>query len=144
MVDLKCPPMAIFDEDLTSADPLAHSNYFRFRLGPEMVIATGARVKQPGESMRGDDVELDRRHRPSRGAPPYERLLRRRAARRLRRCSPATKRSKRRGAWSIRCSMRRAGRDRTSPAAGGRQPRRTSSSDGEGWHDPRPEAKTPC
>ena len=40
-----------------------------------MVIATGARVKRPGESMRGDDVELVARHQPSRGAPPYERLL---------------------------------------------------------------------
>jgi glucose-6-phosphate 1-dehydrogenase len=72
--------MAIFDDD---AKPdagqvkagLPRSNYFRFRLGPDMVIATGARVKRPGESMRGDDVELVARHQPSRGAPPYERLL---------------------------------------------------------------------
>jgi len=81
-VDLKCPPMAIFDDDLVAADGakdgkhrLLRSNYFRFRLGPDMVIATGARVKRPGEGMRGDDVELIARHQPSRGAPPYERLL---------------------------------------------------------------------
>jgi len=82
-VDLKCPPMAIFDDDVADAAArakdgkhrLLRSNYFRFRLGPDMVIATGARVKRPGEGMRGDDVELVARHQPSRGAPPYERLL---------------------------------------------------------------------
>jgi glucose-6-phosphate 1-dehydrogenase len=41
--DLKCPPLAVFD-DCTPP----RSNYFRFRLSPEVVIATGARVKQPG------------------------------------------------------------------------------------------------
>jgi len=82
-VDLKCPPMAIFDDDVAEAaakakdgkQRLLRSNYFRFRLGPDMVIATGARVKRPGEGMRGDDIELVARHQPSRGAPPYERLL---------------------------------------------------------------------
>ena len=82
-VDLKCPPMAIFDDDVADAAAkakdgkhrLLRSNYFRFRLGPDMVIATGARVKRPGEGMRGDDIELVARHQPSRGAPPYERLL---------------------------------------------------------------------
>ena len=89
VVDLKCPPMAIFDEDTVATSGidesdvgasckksrLVRSNYFRFRLGPEMVIATGARVKRPGETMCGDDVELVARHQPARGAPPYERLL---------------------------------------------------------------------
>ena len=70
MVNLRCPPMAIFDE----ATP-APSNYFRFRLGPEMVIATGAQVKRPGEAMRGEQVELVAHNRPRRDAPPYERLL---------------------------------------------------------------------
>ncbi|WP_166207442.1 glucose-6-phosphate dehydrogenase [Cognatiluteimonas telluris] len=70
MVNLRCPPMAIFDE----AKP-ARANYFRFRLGPQMVIATGAQVKQPGEAMRGEGVELVARHLSLRGAPPYERLL---------------------------------------------------------------------
>jgi glucose-6-phosphate 1-dehydrogenase len=75
IVDLKCPPMKIFDADVAGANPLAHSNYFRFRLGPDMVIAIGTRVKQAGEAMRGDDVELVASQRPARGAPPYERLL---------------------------------------------------------------------
>ncbi|MGN6514080.1 MAG: glucose-6-phosphate dehydrogenase [Lysobacteraceae bacterium] len=70
MVNLRCPPMNLF----AGAQPL-RSNYFRFRLGPEMVIATGAQVKKPGDAMRGDQVELVARHLTLRGAPPYERLL---------------------------------------------------------------------
>jgi glucose-6-phosphate 1-dehydrogenase len=71
MVDLKKPPVAIFDE------VAAHqSNYFRFRLGPEVVIAAGARVKKPGEAMNGEAVELVARHEPTVDvAPPYQRLL---------------------------------------------------------------------
>ena len=71
VVDLKCPPLAIFDE--ISA---ATSNYFRFRLSPEVVISAGARVKQPGEEMRGQPVELIARHQPRSDTLPYERLLR--------------------------------------------------------------------
>ena len=71
VVDLKCPPLAIFDE--ISA---ATSNYFRFRLSPEVVISAGARVKQPGEEMRGEPVELIARHQPRSEKLPYERLLR--------------------------------------------------------------------
>ncbi|MDR3416656.1 MAG: glucose-6-phosphate dehydrogenase [Nevskia sp.] len=71
VVDLKCPPLAIFDE--ISA---ATSNYFRFRLSPEVVISAGARVKQAGEDMRGEPVELVARHEPGNDALPYERLLR--------------------------------------------------------------------
>jgi glucose-6-phosphate 1-dehydrogenase len=77
MVELKRPPMPIFDDDYAghAHARVPRSNYFRFRLGPDMVIAAGARVKRPGESMRGDDVELVARHQPALGAPPYERLL---------------------------------------------------------------------
>jgi glucose-6-phosphate 1-dehydrogenase len=40
------------------------------------VIATGARVKKPGEGMEGEDVELVARHDPTvDAAPPYQRLL---------------------------------------------------------------------
>ena len=70
-VSLKCPPMAIFDEI-----SLSTSNYFRFRLSPEVVIGAGARVKQPGEEMRGVPVELIARHEPRSEQLPYERLLR--------------------------------------------------------------------
>src|SRR5207248_7800299 len=47
MVSLKSPPLAIFDQP--AAGP---GNYFRFRLGPEVVIAAGTRVKHLGETMR--------------------------------------------------------------------------------------------
>jgi glucose-6-phosphate 1-dehydrogenase len=69
-VDLKCPPLAIFDE----IDP-AHSNYFRFRLSPEVVISAGARIKRPGEAMRGEAVELIAHQCPHLEKSPYERLL---------------------------------------------------------------------
>lgn len=69
-VTLKCPPLAIFDE--ISA---ATSNYFRFRLSPEVLISTGARVKKPGDAMRGEAVELVVRHQAQRNELPYERLL---------------------------------------------------------------------
>ena len=75
MVDLKSPPMAIFSEDQPQGMQPGHSNYFRFRLSPEVVIATGARVKRSGEAMRGEDVELIARHQHIRDASPYERLL---------------------------------------------------------------------
>jgi glucose-6-phosphate 1-dehydrogenase len=70
IVDLKCPPVAIFDE----IHP-AQSNYFRFRLSPEVVISAGARVKRPGEEMVGDAVELVARHALVGEKSPYERLL---------------------------------------------------------------------
>lgn len=69
LVDLKVPA-AVFDE----IEP-PESNYFRFRLSPEVVIAEGARVKTPGETMRGERVELVARYHPARTKAPYERLL---------------------------------------------------------------------
>jgi glucose-6-phosphate 1-dehydrogenase len=71
VVDLKSPPLAIFDE--VTPD---NSNYFRFRLSPEVGISLGARVKKPGEEMEGEPVELVARHEAHRDAPPYQRLLR--------------------------------------------------------------------
>ena len=70
VVDLKSPPLAIFDE----VSP-ATSNYFRFRLSPEVLISVGARAKLPGEAMRGEPVELVARHEPRGAHPPYQRLL---------------------------------------------------------------------
>ena len=69
-VDLKCPPLALFD-DCTPR----RSNYFRFRLSPEVVVAAGALVKRPGVAMRGEAVELVMRHQDPRDVQPYERLL---------------------------------------------------------------------
>ena len=70
LVDLKCPALAVFDR----FSP-AESDYFRFRLSPEVVIAIGARVKQHGDEMRGERVELVARHEPSSPMLEYERLL---------------------------------------------------------------------
>ena len=70
MVHMKTPPLAIFDEISQ-----ATSNYFRFRLSPEVTISAGARVKQHGEDMRGEPVELIARHEPRSEQLPYDRLL---------------------------------------------------------------------
>jgi glucose-6-phosphate 1-dehydrogenase len=74
-VEMKRPPLALFDNGDAAQDAAARANYFRFRLGPEVVIAAGARVKLAGEAMRGEDVELVARHQHGSDAPPYERLL---------------------------------------------------------------------
>ena len=70
IVNLKSAPLAIFDE----ATP-APTNYFRFRLGPEVVIAVGTRVKRPGEEMRGEGAELVAHQLKAAGDLAYERLL---------------------------------------------------------------------
>jgi len=70
IVDLKCPPLAVFDEITTP-----QSNYFRFRLSPEVVISAGARVKKAGEAMQGEAVELVARHQLQHQEQPYQRLL---------------------------------------------------------------------
>ena len=70
LVDLKCPPIEIFD----SLTP-DQSNYLRFRLSPEVVISAGARVERGGEEMVGEPVELVARRSPASEDLPYERLL---------------------------------------------------------------------
>jgi glucose-6-phosphate 1-dehydrogenase len=70
MVELKRPPLAVFDEICR-----AESNYLRFRLGPQVSISLGARVKMPGEEMAGGPVELLLQHIPGDDVRPYERLL---------------------------------------------------------------------
>jgi glucose-6-phosphate 1-dehydrogenase len=52
------------------------SNYFRFRIGPDMTIALGATAMDPAEKMCGQEVELQVNHRPTADeADAYERLL---------------------------------------------------------------------
>jgi glucose-6-phosphate 1-dehydrogenase len=70
MVELKHPPQTVFDDVR-----LQHPNYFRFRLSPDVLISTGARVKSPGEAMTGENVELMTHRRPGDSMSPYERLL---------------------------------------------------------------------
>jgi glucose-6-phosphate 1-dehydrogenase len=69
-IELKHPAHLIFDH----GNP-GQPNYVRFRLGPDVVIAAGAKVKAPGEGMVGEAVELIVRHQPDEEMTPYERLL---------------------------------------------------------------------
>jgi glucose-6-phosphate 1-dehydrogenase len=69
-VTLKSPPLAVFGPGDTMP-----CNYFRFRLSPEVVIGAGALVKRSGEEMRGEPIELVARHRTQSDKSPYERLL---------------------------------------------------------------------
>jgi glucose-6-phosphate 1-dehydrogenase len=51
-------------------------NYVRLRLSPDVTIAVGARIKTPGEQMRGERMELSFVHHPSGDEmDAYERLL---------------------------------------------------------------------
>lgn len=70
MVKLKRPPLAIFNESA-----VLPSNYFRFRLSPEVVVSAGTMVKRPGEEMRGESTELIARHLLDGETSPYARLL---------------------------------------------------------------------
>jgi len=67
-VSLRRPPLV---------RPLPHQgNYLRFRLSPEVQIALGARVKQPGEKFVGESTELSFVHHPGGDEmEAYERLL---------------------------------------------------------------------
>ncbi|MCL2723874.1 MAG: glucose-6-phosphate dehydrogenase [Polyangiaceae bacterium] len=74
MVEFKNPPQVVFKEPAPSM-----GNYLRFRLSPDVVIALGARAKQPGEKMFGSPVELSVVEEPEQGTAgrmeAYERLL---------------------------------------------------------------------
>jgi glucose-6-phosphate 1-dehydrogenase len=137
-VALKCPPLAIFDE----ISP-ATSNYFRFRLSPEVVISAGARVKQHGEQMRGEPVELIARHEPRSEQSPYERLLRDAL-----RGDPSlfTRDDSVEAAWRvIDPVLGNAGPVHEYEPGSWGPPAAAGIVDGsEGWHDPKPEATAPC
>jgi glucose-6-phosphate 1-dehydrogenase len=70
LVTLKPPPQRVFD-----AIGPDQANYLRFRLGPNVFIALGARAKVPGEAMVGEEVTLVARHQAGEEMSPYERLL---------------------------------------------------------------------
>ncbi len=70
LVNFRQPPKKLFDE------PAPHSNYLRFRLGPDKVaIALGVRVKDAGEEMIGREVELFVCNESTEEMTAYERLL---------------------------------------------------------------------
>jgi glucose-6-phosphate 1-dehydrogenase len=68
--ELRLPPQVVFSE----IEP-PQSNYVRFRLSPNIVLALGARAKKPGEELVGESVELVAREQPHDEIKPYERLL---------------------------------------------------------------------
>ena len=70
LVRLKNPPQQVFDDPSNGA-----VNYFRFRLNPDVIISLGARVKEPGEAMKGHPVELVAHRHVRTAMAPYERLL---------------------------------------------------------------------
>jgi glucose-6-phosphate 1-dehydrogenase len=53
----------------------ASSAHLRMRIGPDIAIGMGLRVKTPGERMTGNDVELTITEQAADDMPPYERLL---------------------------------------------------------------------
>jgi glucose-6-phosphate 1-dehydrogenase len=69
-VEFRRPPRATFGELVPGG-----SAHMRFRLGPDMAIGMGLRVKQPGEQMVGNDMELILTAQPATFRPPYQRLL---------------------------------------------------------------------
>jgi glucose-6-phosphate 1-dehydrogenase len=69
LVEFKAPPCSVFGEKTP------HSNYARFRLGPDVAIALGVRSKTPGEAMVGQEVELLATQSTGDEMGEYERLL---------------------------------------------------------------------
>jgi glucose-6-phosphate 1-dehydrogenase len=70
VVDMKAPPARVF-EDCASDPP----NHLRFRLGPDVAIALGARAKRPGTRMTGRPVELFVSQQEGEEMEAYERLI---------------------------------------------------------------------
>jgi glucose-6-phosphate 1-dehydrogenase len=138
MVDMKTPPLSIFDEITPS-----RSYYFRFRLSPEVVIAEGARVKKPGEAMHGEPVELVARHASEPEKSPYERLLGDaiqgdNALFTSDECVEA--------AWAVvdRVLTHEHAVSIYEPGSWGPAAAADMVRSAEGWHDPKAEASTPC
>ena len=71
LVELRQAPAVVFKEP-----PHAMGNYVRFRLGPDVAIAIGSWIKQPGEALIGRPAELLAvRQDAAADADPYDRLL---------------------------------------------------------------------
>jgi len=70
MVELKPPPSLVFGEATHGGN-----NYVRFRLGPDVAIALGARAKVSGEGMFGENVELFVCNQHGDAMDAYERLI---------------------------------------------------------------------
>ncbi len=69
-IEFRRPPRETFGELVPGS-----SAHMRFRLGPDMAIGMGLRVKQPGDRMVGNDTELMLAAQAANYRPPYQRLL---------------------------------------------------------------------
>ena len=138
MVDMKTPPLAIFDPVTPS-----QSNYFRFRFSPEVVIAEGMRVKQAGEEMQGEPAELVARHRAGVSKSPYERLLgdALRGDNALFTSDEAVE-----AAWAVVDNVltHESAVSLYEPGSWGPAAAKKLVNDSEGWHNPQPETSGPC
>ncbi len=137
-VDLKTPPLAIFDHSTA-----AQSNYFRFRLGPEVVISAGARVKRAGDEMVGDAVELIARRSLASADLPYERLL----GDAIRGdASLFTRDDSVEAAWRVVDPIlgNATPLDEYEPGTWGPASAARVITGDEAWHDPEPEEALPC
>jgi glucose-6-phosphate 1-dehydrogenase len=72
MVELHRPPQRVFSE---YEELPRDTNYLRFRLNPQVQIALGARVKEPGEGFVGEQIELAFTDDNPDEMSAYERLL---------------------------------------------------------------------
>jgi glucose-6-phosphate 1-dehydrogenase len=70
LIEFHRPPHLVFPEHMPAA-----SNYLRFRLGPDMAIAIGARAKRGGEVMVGEGIELLVQSQRPDDMSAYERLI---------------------------------------------------------------------
>ena len=137
-VNAEAPPLSVFD-----AVSEAQSNYFRFKLSPEVVIAEGMRVKKPGEDMSGEAVELVARHDTGPEMSPYERLLgdAMRGDNSLFTSDECVE-----AAWAVvdKVLAHDAPVRFYEPGSWGPNAAAGIVSDDEGWHDIQPERSTPC
>ena len=70
MVQFHRPPADVFREIVPPT-----SSHQRIRVSPDISIGLGMRMKQPGDRMVGDEVELRLSEQPGSVLPPYARLL---------------------------------------------------------------------
>jgi glucose-6-phosphate 1-dehydrogenase len=76
----KCLPVTTTEVEVTLKRPplrkVGDTNYYRFRLSPDVVIAVGTQVKKPGEQFISEGTELKLVHFPDgEEMEAYERLL---------------------------------------------------------------------
>jgi glucose-6-phosphate 1-dehydrogenase len=76
----KCLPVTTTEVLVTLKRPplrkVGDTNYFRFRLSPEVIIAVGSQIKKPGEQWISESTELKVVHNPEgEEMDAYERLL---------------------------------------------------------------------